>query len=91
MAPQELYLDQNPLQCIPPELALLPGLRKMYVDSQQGGKEAAQQQAHEGVAEGQAGDVRMAEAAGQGPAAGGPVQHGKGRAAGVVSGSVPYG
>ena len=33
---QELYLDQNDLRDIPPELALLPGLRKLYLNSQEG-------------------------------------------------------
>lgn len=35
---QELYLDQNEnldLGTLPPELALLPGLRKLYVSQEQ--------------------------------------------------------
>lgn len=43
---QELYLDQNPgLQQLPPALALLPALRRMYVASTPEAQAALQAQA----------------------------------------------
>ncbi len=43
--PQELYLDQNsPAFQLPPDLSLLPALRKMYVASTPAQQEALQQQ-----------------------------------------------